>query len=747
MKKSPRFRHKSAAAGCLLLAGLLSALPGAAQIPEYKIQSDKPHQDDQFGNAVAISGDYAIIGARRDDQAGKGAGAAYIFKREGSHWRLQAKLLARDAAAIDYFGAAVDLDGDFALVGAPLDDDGSEDAGAAYVFRREDENWLQQAKLTAGDPGRKDKFGAAVAIHSDYLIIGTPLDDNQAGGNAGAAYVFKREGELWNLQAKLIATGPDTKDDEFGISVDINAEYAVIGAYRDYLEGGGGNLANSGSAYIFKRRDTNWSQETKLLASDAPASHFGYSVCISSGFALIGAYGGDWGGSAYVFQRMDTIWTQQAKLKALDEAAGDNFGISVALNEDQALIGAHQDSDDGYFSGSAYLFKRTLTGWVQTAKLTASDAAAEDQFGLGVALAGDYALIGAPGDDDRGEASGSAYVYGPIGLGCAGFALPDTNAYGSLPGGDQAHVASVPYCFTGKPGDMLLTFQAYTLDDNEEVDILLNGSKLWDAPANAGNAWSRDLRVILPDSLVNDNAANELEFNNTKNPPQASPWGVRQVKVEPCFTLPAVQEYGYIENGDQSHLDRISYCFPPQNGTATIAFEAYDIDREGEVELWLNGAKALTLPVTGNNQWGGQVQVTLPDGLVDEASANLLVFDNVDNPPRTFQWGIRNVALVTTTLAVETPTPTLPLSLHLSQNFPNPFNPITTIRFELPVSGRVRLVVYDVTGQLVQTLVEGMMPAGAHRRAFDAGRLASGIYFYRLEAEGIAVTRKMAVAK
>ncbi len=205
--------------------------------------------------------------------------------------------------------------------------------------------------------------------------------------------------------------------DYFGISVAISGDYAVVGAY-----GGADAGLNSGSAYIFKRDGTAWTEQAKITASDGAAYDcFGYSVAISGDYAVVGAWAdadnGAASGSAYIFKRDGTAWTEQAKITASDGAAYDRFGVSVAISGDYAVVGAHTDDDAGMDSGSAYIFKRDGTAWEEQAKITASDGAAYDCFGISVAISGDCAVVGASGDDDAGSNSGSAYIYDiPIGI-------------------------------------------------------------------------------------------------------------------------------------------------------------------------------------------------------------------------------------------------------------------------------------------------------------------------------------------
>lgn len=357
-----------------------------------------------FGFSVSISGDTALVGARADDQYGSISGSAYLFVRNDGTWSRQAKLTANDAMEGASFGKSVSVSGNTALIGAQGDQYGS-----AYIFVRSGVTWSQQAKLTASDPPTAYKFGNSVSLSGNTALIGA-MGAQDYGYASGSAYVFVWNGTTWNQQAKIIADD-GVAGAEFGISVSISDDTALIGAYQDMNHG-----AESGSAYVFTRNDTAWGQEAKLTSGDSAENDlFGYSVSMAGDTAIIGSYrdadNGDESGSAYVFARSGTSWSQQAKLIADDGATGDFFGWSVSVSGDTAIIGAHDDDDIGLNSGSAYVFTRSGTSWNQQAKLIPLDGAAYDNFGYSVSLSNDSALIGADSDDDNDYTSGSAYVF------------------------------------------------------------------------------------------------------------------------------------------------------------------------------------------------------------------------------------------------------------------------------------------------------------------------------------------------
>jgi hypothetical protein len=361
-----------------------------------------------FGYSVSIYGDYLIIGAPGDDDNGYGSGSAYVFMRSGTSWTEQAKLIASDGVQGDTFGFSVSIDGDTAIIGAVEDDDNGDASGSAYIFTRSGTTWSEQAKLIASDGAEDDYFGKSVSIDDDTVIIGAEFDDDNGFGS-GSAYIFMRSGTSWTEQAKLLASDGE-EGDGFGWSVSIDGDTVIIGAY-----GTDDNGDYSGSAYIFMRSGTSWTEQVKLLAPDGEANDlFGISVSIDDDTALIGAHGDDDvvnSGAVYIFLKSGTSWTHQAKLLASDGEEGDAFGWSVSISGDFGIIGAPGVDDNGYLSGSAYIFKRSGISWTEQAKLLASDGEEENQFGFSVSIDGSTAIIGTPADNDNGDLSGSAYIF------------------------------------------------------------------------------------------------------------------------------------------------------------------------------------------------------------------------------------------------------------------------------------------------------------------------------------------------
>lgn len=371
---------------------------------ESKLTSSTPESSEEYGSSVAISGDYAIVGARH---GGFDSGSAYIYLTTGSGWTHQAKLNASDKQGFDHFGQAVSIDGDYAIVGAP--DGGDTHQGHAYIFHRSGSSWTEQAELTAADATDYGSFGGSVSISGDYVIIGA----------AKTAYIFHRTGSSWTQQAELTSPSPNNAS-SFGRSVSLSGDHAIVG---DPFASGGG--PNQGAAYIFRRSGTAWNlQLPALTASDRVVyDDFGWSVAISGDHAIVGAPGAtadgvEEAGGAYMFLRWGSNWVPQAKLEPSDPHPSKDFGRSVAISGNHALVGDPGDYDTAPGSGAAYLYKRTSSGWVMSGpKLTASDAAEFSNFGQSVGISTAHAIVGAPDATDTFSHQGVAYVYPlPFGL-------------------------------------------------------------------------------------------------------------------------------------------------------------------------------------------------------------------------------------------------------------------------------------------------------------------------------------------
>jgi FG-GAP repeat protein len=304
---------------------------------------------DRFGLGVALSGDVALVGAPLADGVPVDSGAAYVFTRDGSgNWNFTTKFTASDGTASDRFGSSVAVEGDSAVIGAPFDDATGIGAGSAYVFQRQSGVWSQLAKLTPNDSRADQHFGSAVALHGSNLVIGADTDDER-GVRTGAAYVFSRVGSMWTQTQKLTAS-EGRAGDIFGATVSLSDDLVAVGAPGDDA-----HFANRAPAYVFEPVGGSWTEVARIPAGDR--TFFGDSISAQSGRILIGAYSGVDGGAAYFVEKLSGVWTQTQSIVASDHGQDDEFGSSVALGQEIALVGATEDDNGAHgYIGNAYFF-------------------------------------------------------------------------------------------------------------------------------------------------------------------------------------------------------------------------------------------------------------------------------------------------------------------------------------------------------------------------------------------------------
>jgi len=533
---------------------------------------------------------------------------------------------------------------------------------------------ITEAKLTATDGVPLDNFGNSVSLSSDYALIGA----FNGGPSAGSAYVFHFDGSNWIEQTKF-RVGDPAAGDNFGSSVSLSGDYALIGASGDDDRG-----SNSGSAYIFHFDGSGWVEETKLIASDGAMDDlFGGSVSLSGDYALIGANGDDDNGtnsgSAYIFHFDGSNWVEEAKLTASDGAMDDLFGGSVSLSGDHALIGARYDDDNQVSSGSAYIFHSNGSNWVEESKLTPRDGAAYEYFGNSVSLSGDYALIGAYYGRRNGVTSGTAYIFhfdGSNWVQEAKLASDDgwwDDYFGwsvSL-AGDYALIGSYLDDDNGAQSGSAYVYSGFSTISMVSAEVTLSpssGDGTFDYYLDFTNLTAGPLTVDIWTEM-------------------SGPGGRTKVgSVATDRTLEANRSYS-------------------ESGTATL---------DGGTPV---GDYVFTVKV------GEYPDVVTASGSASYTKTSLGKDD------------------------ISSSTGPVPTSFELFQNHPNPFNPTTTFSFTIPQSSIVNLTVYDLLGREVATLVNENLHVGSYEATFGASRLATGVYFYRLRAGNFVAMRRMIIVK
>ena len=388
----------SALRASALAAAIACATPAIA-VETSILTSPVPASGAELAFAVGLDGTVMVLGAPGEDS---NTGAIYAVDCATLPCTAPLRIAPSDIAAGDTFGHSVAVSGDTLVAGAPVPQ-------AAYVYVRNGAGWIQQARLTPSGGGPGERFGISIAVSGDRIAVGA----DRAGGEAGAVYVFVRSGTAWTQEARLTAGDPAAHD-ALGSSVSLDGDTLLAGApFKHHAALGA--YAN-GAAYVFMRDAGGWTQLAKLTASGgANGDLFGFSVGVAGDSAVIGApYASSAKGSAYVFTRGATTWSEQAQLASATAADGDEFGWSVALGDDRILVGAPFNGQlaeaacGGTFVFDATLLDETADGAVEAPLL-------DELAGWSLAASGPRWIASAPGHVVGTEIhAGAAYWFDPV---------------------------------------------------------------------------------------------------------------------------------------------------------------------------------------------------------------------------------------------------------------------------------------------------------------------------------------------
>ncbi len=435
-----------------VLLSLAASSFSFSQITETKIAGT----DKGFGHSVAIEADHLLIG--EFDYENRGAG--HFYRKDGNGW-IFTQTVVGELSSYDRFGFDVALSGNTALIG-----DSDPNQGAFYTYFYNGSIWVRTSITGWSEPFQG--FGNSVCLDSNTALVSATREDFN-GDNSGAVIAFTAAGSGWNSADTLIADD-GVEDDEFGSSVSFDGDLAIVGVN---LSDAAGN--NSGAVYFFQRTGTSWIQTAKLTGGDSGPDQFGKSVSLSGEYALVGAPFADTeqsnSGAAYVFKHEGSSWVEQAKLVAQDRSLDDQFGASVALLGDYAVIGAVNGDGLVTGSGSAYVFKREGSSWNQVVELNASDGFEQQRFGISVDISNDFVVVGAPGV--RSADDGSVYLYSGYAEALASVAVTIDSIYQTVP----PQGATFPYnvTFTNNTADTLAIdfWTKLVRPDGSSVDPLL----------------------------------------------------------------------------------------------------------------------------------------------------------------------------------------------------------------------------------------------------------------------------------
>lgn len=550
-------------------------LQGVNWVHEAKVYPPTPTAFYRMGYNVDISGLRLITGAAEGGSTyGPESGAAHIFHRPANSWLHEQLLIPSDGAAGHWFGASVALENDRAVVGAPYVDG----AGAAYVFKLEGTNWIEETKLTGPPTGSAGGFGWSAAIHGDTIIVGASDDDADTVEGTGAAYVFRLQGATWVQEAKL--TAPDGMYlDRFGSSVAISGDVVVVGAHDNDAQCPSFN--DEGSAYVFERQGGDW-QHTATLDPGGDAClggiRFGIEVAIDGDLILVGAYNENipptayGAGTAYVFRRAGSNWVQVARLTAPAPTENQHFGNSVATGSGRMVVGSIQQR-------KAYVFGATQSP--NDCNYNCLPDATELQTGAAMdcnanSIPDGCDLAACLGDPDCGD--------------CDFNAIPD--------GCDRAACAPAdPDCSDCNGNEIM---------DSCDIRTALNNPLLRDCNAN-----SRPDSCDLFDASESDVNANDI--------PDSCECELFQPGIE------LVSPEYYLSHSVSATPDRIATA----GGHYVKVFRREDNDWQEEADLsWLGAANA-RVAIHGETLLVGDPQAS-PFGLVNAGAVDVVRFDGAN---------------------------------------------------------------------------------------------------------------------
>jgi len=407
---------------CLVILGVAALAPAAPAGPRADSGAGLQPMDvrmlaalegeagDMLGMSTSYSGGVTAVGAPGGTVGGNPQqGYVTVFWPSGE-LDLQNRLTAADGEAGDQLGWSTSISDGTVVAGAPGDLEGAGQLGAAYVFTHSGGVWIEQAKLTASDGAAEDAFGESVAIDGETMVVGAPYRTVDGHFGQGALYVFTRTGTVWTQRAVLTASDGAPLD-LLGMSVDIDGDTIVAGAWT----AGGG----AGAAYVFTGSGNTWSEQARLTSSDAANDDlFGWSCAVDGDTIVVGAgLKSDTEGSAHVYVRAGTAWSEQARLVSSSGSSRDAFGCSVGVSGDLAVVGAplYIRDDAGVRSvGAAFLFTRSGGAWTQAELLPAPEGHTVTLFGWAAAVEHNTVAVGAPGQES-GDAGpcGAAFLYTP----------------------------------------------------------------------------------------------------------------------------------------------------------------------------------------------------------------------------------------------------------------------------------------------------------------------------------------------
>ena len=511
---------KNLIVGLIIILMLFFNSSFGADFSEKRIYANDAAKDDLFGFAVAGSGNRFVVGARSDGDRGINTGAVYLYENIFETWTQKQKFIPTEGDGNDFFGSSVAIDGNYLVVGAPeCETMVNYGAGFVYVYEYNGVTWSDPQKLTPANGASGDGFGHSVAISGDYILVGSYKHDLTGKDDAGAVYVYKKGALSWEYQKKITLDVNAAVGDNFGVSVSLFGDRALVGAYK---KDGPDNEVDMGAAYIFDRDGEDW-LFTKKLSPDESTAYLNFGKCVSlyENYAVVGSPTNSkkTSGFVYVFHHNGTTWNQETKF-APAVLPGENWwGTSVAIENNKIIGGDYSDGDHG----AVYIYEKDASIWNYIQKITPTDAqpSDDDKFGCSVALSSGKIIVGArDGLAKEGgsaiEMAGAAYIYSAVGPPpvVADFSANVTAGFAPL-------AVSFTDISTGAPTSWEWNFGDHNSSDDQNPTHTFTSPGIYTVTLKASNTTSENtatkenyisVRVQQPENFVWTSFSRETMF-------------------------------------------------------------------------------------------------------------------------------------------------------------------------------------------------------------------------------------------
>lgn len=493
------------------------------------------------------------------------------------------------------------------------------------------------------------------------------------------------------------------------------------------------------------------SEVHSLINSDSSSfNQFGGSIALHNELLIVGARDGfqpNNEGAAYIF-KYDNGWKQVAKLTASDTAEDDFFGISVDIYNDLAIVGAFGDDGNDTYSGSAYIFQLVNSEtqeWIEVAKLNVTDISDKGLFGSSVAIHKDIAIVGAQGDDDNGEDTGAVYIFER--------SPDDINTWQEIT--KITNPESSNYEAFGTDIDVFNEFVVIGAPNNNSIDTRTGAAFLYQRHAGGINNWGYIAKLTPSDGRKDYGFGISVAIYEDRVLVGARSadgiWGKTGAAYSYKRNYGGENTWGEafkIIASDGNPGDFFGNSIALHNNIAIIGAERV-------TDFGANSGASYIFKYTNSNEsaWEEVIKLYSPNSAYNDLFGSSVATDGenfVVGAPNEDKSGTDNGGVYIYERGMFTSTESFfhsDYSIQLNQNYPNPFNPSTNIQFNLPQSSEVKLTVYDVTGRQISILIDEIKNAGIHSINFDAPTLSSGIYFYRLEVGSFIETKKMLLIK